>query len=439
MTQLQAALPHREPGPDRHILALEEAPLRAPGRALVLGVAILLGGFGYWAAITRLPEVALAPGEVVTTLAAAPVQHLEGGIVEAVLVAEGEAVAAGQGLLRLNDAAAQAELGQMSARLGSLRLQAARLEAIAAGRLPLADVLADLAGPQRLALDARLAAQADRRATAAQQAAQRRAEIATLAGQMAALDRQLPLLRDELATRQGLSREGLTTRVAVLEAQRSLLTAEAERERLAGQSAAARSALAEAEARAAELLSAPVDEARAEAARVAAEAAEVEAQIRRAEDRVARTLITAPGEGVVRGLVVTRPGAVLAPGAMVAEILPREATLSVDARAEPRDIGFLRLGQEVRLKVAAYDFARFGTVPGRVERISAGVFQDANRLPYHRVRVALTQEHVGDDPNFAPLAAGMTVQAEITTGRKSVLHYMLKPIYAATATAFRER
>jgi HlyD family secretion protein/adhesin transport system membrane fusion protein len=142
---------------------------------------------------------------------------------------------------------------------------------------------------------------------------------------------------------------------------------------------------------------------------------------------------------VVRGLVVTRPGAVLAPGAMVAEILPREATLSVDARAEPRDIGFLRLGQEVRLKVAAYDFARFGTVPGRVERISAGVFQDANRLPYHRVRVALTQEHVGDDPNFAPLAAGMTVQAEITTGRKSVLHYMLKPIYAATATAFRER
>jgi len=427
------------PPPDRHSLALEEVRLRGPERAVVYGTAGLLAAFLLWASATRLPEIAVAPGEVATSLAAAPVQHLEGGIVDAVLVAEGQRVAAGQPLLRLHDAAARAELGQLRVRLAALRLQAERLEALAVGAPLAGEGLAALLGPQRAALEARLAAQADRRATAEEQAAQRRGEIAMLGGQAAALDRQAALFRDELATRQALARDGLTTRIAVLEAQRMLLGAEAERERLLGQITTARSALAEAQSRGAELRSAPLDEARAEAARVASEIAEAEEALRRAEDRAERTVVRAPGEGVVRGLAVGRAGAVLPPGATVAEILPREATLVVDARVQPRDIGFLAPGQPVRVKVESFDYARFGTVPGTVERISAGAFQDADRRPYHRVRVALGREHAGADPSFARLAAGMAVQAEVTTGRKSVLQYLLKPIHAATATAFRER
>ncbi|WP_372624037.1 HlyD family type I secretion periplasmic adaptor subunit [Falsiroseomonas sp.] len=432
----------RRPGPDRHVLALEEVRPKGAERATILAAAALLFGFLGWAQVTRLPEIAVAPGEVATSLAAAPVQHLEGGIVEAVLVREGELVAEGQALLHLRDVAAQADLGQMRVRQAALRLQAARLEAlIAGGVLPEQPdpAVAELLGPQRAALEARLAAQAARRATLAEQVAQRRAEIATLLAQASSTERQVALFRDELATRQALARDGLTTRIAVLEASRMLLGAEAEHERLSGQAVTAAAALAEAEARLAELRSTAVDEARQEAGRIAQEIAETEEALQRLADRAGRTLLRAPSAGLVRGLAVTRPGAVLQPGALVAEILPADAALTVEARISPRDIGFIEPGQPVTVKVHAFDFSRFGTVEGRLERISAGSFLDEQHQPYWRARVLLSQEHVGRDPDLARLAPGMTVSAEITTGQKTVMQYLLKPLHAAAATAFRER
>jgi HlyD family secretion protein/adhesin transport system membrane fusion protein len=433
--------PSRAPRADRHVLALEEVRLTGAERATILAAAAMVAGFLGWAAATPLPEIALAPGQVETSVAAAPVQHLEGGIVERVLVREGETVEAGQPLLRLHDAVPRAELAQMQVRVAALRLQAERLAALAAGgALPMvAPEAAALLGPQRAALEARLAAQAARRATLAEQVAQRRSEIATLTGQAAALERQVAMFRDELATRQALARDGLTTRIAVLEANRLLAGAEAEQERVAGQALTAARAMAEAEARLAEIGSVALDEARSEAARIAQEIAEAEATIGRLEDRAERVVLRAPGAGVVRGLAVTRPGSVLAPGAVVAEILPADAALVVEARITPRDIGFVSPGQAVTVKVQAFDFSRFGTLDGRVERISAGAFLDDQKQPHWRARIALSQEHVGRNPDLARLAPGMTVTAEIATGSKTVLQYLLKPLYAAVATAFRER
>jgi HlyD family secretion protein/adhesin transport system membrane fusion protein len=433
--------PSRTPRPDRHVLALEEVRLKGVERATILGAAALVAAFLGWAALTRLPEIAVAPGQVETSLAAAPVQHLEGGIVAAVLVREGELVSQGQPVLRLHDAAPRAELGQMQVRLDALRLQAERLEALAAGAaLPTAGAATQgLLGPQRAALEARLAAQAARRVTLAEQVAQRRSEVAMLMAQAGALDRQVAMFRDELATRQALSRDGLTTRIAVLEANRLLLGAEAEQERVTGQAATAARGLAEAEARLAEAGSTALDEARTEAARIAQDIAETEAAIIRLEDRAERVLLRAPSAGVVRGLAVTRPGTVLAPGALVAEVLPADATLVVDARITPRDIGFVEPGQPVTVKVQAFDFSRFGTVDGVVERISAGSFLDEQKQPHWRARIALSQDHVGRNPELARLVPGMIVSAEITTGRKTVLQYLLKPLYAAVSTAFRER
>ncbi len=436
MTMLPAAC--LKPAPDRHVLALEEVRPRTTERALILCTAALISGFLAWASVTRLPEITIAQGEIVTAQAAAPVQHLEGGIVDAVLVSEGEVVAAGQPLLRLNAAAAYADLGQLTARRAALLQQQERLRAMAEGlSLPSAD--STLAGPQRAALASRLVAMADRLATGAEQVAQRLSEATMLDGQAQALIRQIGMLRDELATRQGLARGGLTTRVAVLETQRMLLSTEADYERLLGQATTARRAMAEAEARMVETRSQAVDEARQEGARVATELAEAEETITRLRDRADRTVLRAPIGGIIRGLAVHRPGSVIQPGALIAELLPQEAPLVVDARISPRDIGFVTEGQAVTIKVQAFDFSRFGTVTGTIERISAGSFLDEQRQPYHRARVSLSQPHVGRSPGLARLAAGMTVQADITTGAKTVMQYLLKPIYAYTSTAFSER
>jgi HlyD family secretion protein/adhesin transport system membrane fusion protein len=450
--------------PDSHVLALEELRVHGLERTVVLGTGLLVAATLTWAALTHVPEVAAGVGEIAPAAAPAPVQHLEGGIVAEVLVNEGEEIEAGQPLLRMNDAAAQSELSQARLRLESLQLQAQRLAAAAEGNMVALELrgghgstrvtVADAGGethavppmasgtfvaPQRAALDARLRALADRIAVLQEQVAQRRGDLATLSGQLSAVQEQMTLHAKELGIREELARNGLTTRLAVLEAQRLLMGARAEHERLSGQHATAQRSLAEAEARIVETQSAAVDEARQEAARVALEVAETTEIVRKLEDRTERTLLRAPIGGVLRGLAVHRPGTVLPPGGLIAEIMPKDAPLVADVRIMPRDIGFIEVGQPVHVKVQAFDYSRYGSVEGRVERVSAGTFLDEQRQPHYRARISLSQQYVGHDPHKAQLVPGMTVQADVTTGNKTVLQYLLKPIYSAMAASFHER
>jgi HlyD family secretion protein/adhesin transport system membrane fusion protein len=431
---------------------------------VVLGTGLLVSAALVWASLTHVPEVAVGVGEIVPTIAPAPIQHLEGGIVAEVFVGEGEMVAAGQPLLRMNDTAAQAELAQARLRLESLQIQSQRLVAAAEGNItavelrgrqsfaaasvtgsdgyvgaPSLAAKGPFAEPQRAALDSRLRALADRIAVLREQAAQRRNDLATLSGQIASLQDQINLHSKELDIREKLALEGLTTRLAVLDAQRLLMSAKAEQERLAGQHASAQRSIGEAEARIIETQSAAVDEARQEAARVALEIAETAEVVRKLEDRAERIIVRAPISGVVRGLAVHRPGTVLPPGGLASEIMPQNSELVADVRLMPRDIGFIEVGQKVHIKVQAFDYSRFGTLEGTVDRISAGTFLDEQRQPHYRARVTLNQQYVGHNPRMAQLTPGMTVQADITTGTKTVLQYLLKPIYSAMAASFRER
>ncbi|MBQ0821813.1 HlyD family type I secretion periplasmic adaptor subunit [Microvirga sp. HBU67558] len=454
----------RKPRPDGHVLALEELRVHGLERTVVLGTGLLVAAGLTWATLAHVPEVAVSVGEIAPTVAPAPVQHLEGGIVAEVLVNEGESVEEGQALMRMNDAIAQSELSQARHRLESLQLQSERLAAAAEGNMvaldlrgrqgQLAGVIAHAGGeaetlpplasgkflePQRAALTARLKALGDRVSVLQEQVAQRRGDLATLAGQITSVQEQMELHSKELGIREDLARNGLTTRLSVLEAQRLFMSAKAEHERLTSQRATAQRSLAEAEARVVEARSAAVDEARQEAARVALEVAETSDLVHKLEDRAERIVLRAPIGGVVRGLAVHRPGTVLPPGGLVAEIMPQDAQLVADVRLMPRDIGFIEVGQPVHVKVQAFDYARFGSVEGTVERISAGTFLDEQRQPHYRARIALKQQHVGHDPRHAQLVAGMTVQADITTGTKTVLQYLLKPIYSAMAASFHER
>ncbi|MFC3127677.1 HlyD family type I secretion periplasmic adaptor subunit [Pseudoroseomonas globiformis] len=430
----------RQPRPDSHVLALEEVRVHGLERAVILGAALLVVGGIVWSATTRIPELSIGLGEIVPATAPAPVQHAEGGIVTEVLVAEGQFVEAGQPLLHMNGTALQADLAQARLRLQSLQAQAQRLRAVAEGGSAMPAAVANgFAVSQRAAFEARLQALSARRDVLLEQAAQRRNDLETWIGQIAALDAQLALHRSELATREALSQQGLTTRLALLDARRSVMNAAAERDRLRGQLAGGYRSLAEAEARVTELDASAVDEARQEAARVALETAETAEAVGRLEDRANRVVLRAPVEGVLRGVAVHRPGTVLPPGGQVAEIMPLSAALVADVRLAPRDIGFIAVGQAVQVKIQAFDYARFGTLSGVVERVSAGTFLDEQKQPHYRARIALDQQHVGHDPRQALLAAGMTVQADITTGAKTVLQYLLKPIYSATAASFHER
>lgn len=426
--------------------ALLPLPLEEPGqpglaRAIVVGALCFFTAFLLWASVTRVPEVAIAQGAVTTIEPVAPVQHLEGGIIEAVLVADGATVRQGQPLLRFSSEAALAELDQLRAREAGLRFQAARLRAYLDGTDFVAEegAFARLAADQKAELENRLRAMADRAAMLGAQLAQRQADQGALAAQLAGLHRQLDLQAGELTLREKLLDQGLTTRVAVLEVRRAVLAATAEIERLEAVAAAGERAVAEATARLAETDSSARAEAARDYSRANQDLAEVSEAVRRAMERAGRLTVLAPAAGTVKGLVAKSPGQVVQPGAVLMEIVPRDAPLLVEARLSPRDVGFARIGQPVTVKVQAFDYSRYGTLDGTLLHISATTTPDEHGQPWYLGRVQLAADHVGHDAAQNRLLPGMTVQADITTGGKTLLQYLLKPVHAAMSDSFRER
>ena len=422
---------------------LEQGGRRRFDRVLVIGVTLLLVGFGAWASITRLPEVTVAAGQVTTVEPIAVVQHLEGGSVDAVLVADGDHVREGQPLLRFASSAAQAEFERLRARDAALGFREAHLRALLDGA-PLALVADDpafaaLAAAQMAAHEERLRHRDDRLSVLSQAAAQRRAERQALAAQEDGVRRQLTLHANELALRESLLAQGLTTRIAVLETRRAFLAASAESERLAAMAVASDNAAAEADARLAEAMSAMREEVSRDLGRVAAERLEVAEAKREAWERTGRLAVLSPVDGIVKGLQVRRAGAVVAPGAPLLEIVPEGSTLFVEARLSPRDIGFVAVGHPVRVKVDAYDYARFGTVEGTIVQIAAATALDADNQPYYAARIALAAGHVGQDAARNRLLPGMTVRGDVVTGGKTLLAYLMKPVHAAMNDSFRER
>ena len=132
-------------------------------------------------------------------------------------------------------------------------------------------------------------------------------------------------------------------------------------------------------------------------------------------------------------------GGVVAPGSTLLEVIPIDAKLIVEARVLSRDIGFVRVGQAALVKVATYDYTRFGGIEGKIGTISATTFQDDKGNPFYRARIQLDKNYVGDDPTRNLVIPGMTVLADIRTGNKTVLAYLLKPIVRASGEALRER
>ncbi|WP_291297386.1 HlyD family type I secretion periplasmic adaptor subunit [Elioraea sp.] len=425
------------------LAGLDDPRRRRRDRVVVVGAAAMLVAFGLWAAVTSLPEVAIAPGQVMTDEPVAIVQHLEGGLVEVVLVSDGEAVREGQTLMRFASAPAQAELDRLRARDAGLRFREANLRALRDGTA--LDIggedqgFAALAADQRAAHEEALRTRNDRLAVLSHVAHQRRAEQRALAAQEEGIRRQLALHGSELALRETLLAQGLTTRIAVLETRRAYLAATAEGERLAAMAVAAARGADEAEARLVEAETTARDEAARELGRVVVERLETQEAVREAWERVSRLAVLAPVDGIVKGLQVRRTGTVVPPGGPLVEIVPVTAPLVVEARITPREIGFVSPGQAVRVKVHAFDYARYGSVEGTLIQVAASTTLDQQQQPYYAARIALTADHVGRDPGLNRLLPGMTVQADVVTGGKTLLAYLMKPVHAAMSDSFRER
>ncbi len=430
----------------RHLaqaIQLEEsgtAPLIRFTMAIASAACLL---FVVWSSLTHIDEMAAADGQVIPAGSIVTVQHLEGGLIEKILVKEGQLVEKGEPLVRLSAAASLSDLDQARAREAALLIRAERLRAFAEGRKP--DFSAVGKGYDRLVADNiaiyQTSVEADHTARAVLQAQleQKRSDLELLEEQRKTLEEQVEALNEEVKMRESLVQQHLVTRVQYLDSRREQARMRGELAKVLGQTVTARDALTEAQNRLTDHESTVHKQTMDELSTVIGELAQVQESIGRLRDRVNRLVVTAPVRGYIKGLAVHNVGAVIQPGGLVCDIVPVGRELKIDAKVTPRDIGHLKPGQRVKIKVATYDFARYGAVEGTLERLSASSFLDEKGNPYFKALIDMDHDYVGDIPGRFPITPGMTVTADIITGNKTLLQYMLKPIFTQTRSAFHER
>ncbi len=158
-----------------------------------------------------------------------------------------------------------------------------------------------------------------------------------------------------------------------------------------------------------------------------------------AKDRLDRTTIRSPVEGIVKTIAVNTVGGVIQPGMNVMEIVPVEDNLLIEARVRPSDVGFLKVGQPAMVKISAYDFSIYGGLDAEVENITADSITNEKGESFYLVRVRTRKNYLGTDEKTLPIIPGMMATASIKTGSKSIMSYLLKPIFKAKTIALTER
>ncbi len=410
--------------------------------ATVFALGTVLAGAVGWSAIMPLAEISTSAGEVVTSVAPYRVQHLEGGIVSRVMVEEGETVSRGQTLLVLAPKIAETELSQLRTRYAAADVRIGLLTEALDGTLPteiddgnehLAIVAAEIT-----ALEARRESYERQAAVLRQQMAERRAELATLDIRKAALAEQVELGREKIAAQRSLFRSGNFPRLQIIDEERDLLRLVGTQSEIDSEKLRLTERTREAEARIAELQAIFQAELASEISALTNEAAELQLAISQAEDRVGRLTVSAPIAGRVQNLQIRSDGGVIAPGAVLMSIVPDDAELRVEARVSTADVGHVKPGQPVEIKVETFDYSRFGTIDGQISQLSPTTFLDPDGLPYFKATIALVNDRVGNGEELQ-LSPGMTVTADIVTGEKTLFSYLTTPILKSLDSGLRER
>ncbi|MBF0604638.1 MAG: HlyD family type I secretion periplasmic adaptor subunit [Nitrospirae bacterium] len=423
---------------------LEESGLSNQVRSAMLAVSLLIVAFFVWASLSSMDEIASTQGQVMPSSPAQLIQHLEGGIIREILVQEGQIVKKDALLVRLDSEGVLADLNQLKAKRASLRAQEIRIRAVLSGEdahfNEIDQQYQSFIQGQHLLLLAQRSALASERGVLETRISRSRLRIENLLVQQQNLEKQRASLSQELGMKGQGYEQGVVSRLAVLGSQRDFSRIEAEEVRSQGDLTTAKRELEEALGNLDELLKKGRETNLRELAAVTTDLAQAEEQSRRLSDRVQRLEVRSPVWGVVNNLQVNTVGGVITPGALIAEIIPMDSTRRVETRISTRDIGHVAVGQTVTVKVTTYDFARYGGINGILESVSPTTFkQQDEKEPFYKGIIRLDKPYVGKDEKKNPVLPGMTVQADIDTGSKTLMEYMLKPIYASVNKAFRER
>ncbi len=427
-------------------LEVIERPVSPTARIVAWALLIFLLIAMLWLIFGRVDVVASAPGKLMPTGNIKMIQSPSGGVVRAIHVHDGDVVRAGAPLVDLDPTLSGADLAQAQKALAAAELEAARNRAIAdalSGKglrfvappgtpAEVAQTQARLIAAQIAQVEATTSSLAQARATALSDAQAARAQVSRLTDTVPILDRQI-------ANMNALDAKGYAPGLRLLELQRQRRQEAGDRDVAITQISRGLSEAAKLDQQIRETREQARREALADLAKSQAEAILRREEVTKANQKNRFERLRAPTQGTIQQLDIHTIGGVVEAAKPLMVLVPSNGGLEVQANILNKDVGFVHVGQEVAVKLEAFPFTRYGTVPGRVSAISRDAVQDKELGLVYIATIKLERSFIEADGRPVPLSAGLAATADIRTGTRRIISYLLSPLQTAIQQAGRER
>ncbi len=424
-------------------LALEDGRIPGLFKNSIYFCALFLVLAVTWMVFGQIRELAVATGSIVPSGNVKFVHHLEGGQVEEVFVAEGQAVAEGVPILRLSPIAVASDLQRAKLRAANLELQLIRLNALIHGRKAvfgeLGDRFPEHAENQMKLFVAEETLMKKEYISLQRHVVSLQSSLDAVSAQQQSQERRTAILKKRLKTISSLFDQNVSTSKQLLDVQLDYEKELSSTSAMSGNSARASSELARAIADLQAQKRKDLQVRIAEQSKLMLELAELRETITKQTDRLDRLVVYSPVTGVVQKLSNRSAGEVIPAGGLVAEIVPSGMELVAHVQLDPKDVGHVKPGDRADLKISTYDPNVYGTIQGTVRDVSPTTIRSSTGKSYYNVVIKMKRKYLGRAGDKHHIVPGMEVQADVITGSKSVMTYLFKPLHQSLSYAFTER
>ena len=395
--------------------------------------------FIVWASYAEIDEITRGDGDVVPYGQNQIIQNLEGGIVESILIKEGQLVKAGEVILKISNVKSVSSSATNEVKFHDLEDKRARLHAEANDLEFQADHDDEqIRLEQQLYASNKLEFQAKDNSIV-KQIQQRQQEYKEAKARVRSLQKSLEFVMEEIAMTAPMVRQGVKSKVDFLQLKREANGIENDIESAQLSLPRLKFAIEEYRQRRLEAKQLFINTAKKELNDVATEMSKLKTQQVAFSDQVDRTMVKSSVEGIVQTLFVNTVGGVVKPGADLVEIVPTDKRLSLDIKIKPSDIAFIHPGAVVKVKISAYDYAIHGGLVGKVVKISPDTITDKKDNTFYMINVETEENYLGTAAHPLKITPGMLASVDIVTGKKTVMQYLLKPILKSKQYIFSER
>ncbi len=429
MRSLSAAAVHRSP---RYLIAV------------VMIFALFVIAAITWMNWAKIDVVIRGSGRVSPASQVQNIQSLEGGIISEILVAEGQVVEVGQALIKISDVAFSSSFEENRLLYFELVAKSSRLDAEAFGRAfepdnEVSEEAPHLIKSEKSLFDSNQQQLKETLSVLEEKISQQKSALLEAQSKRRQLQKSLELIKREIVIKKPLKDRGIISEVEFLQLQQREAEFEGEVEAVKFSVPRIESTIEEARFNKQKEKLNFQNNAKKELNEVTAEISRIKETQTTLQDRVKRTTLRSPVNGIVQRLHINTIGGVISPGNNILEIVPQEDALLVELRINPADIAYVSVGQFARLKFSAYDFAVHGSLQGIVTFVSADTITDEEGQSFFLVRVKPGKSFLGANSGELPIKIGMTAEADIITAKKTILSYLTEPVHRGIDKALRER